>query len=572
MNCGPVPADGRIKLAMQCLLGQSKQVAAVSSPRLRRAGVCALLVIMLVIDVTSISLKTPTHDEETHCRYGWQILHGNSDRFDDSKMPVSVLNVLPLAVSRLLPPGGPKALLANLAAARLVTIAFSIVLALYVFRWTEDLYGTSSAFLALGLYTFSPTVIAHSRLTTTDLYAACSIYAATYYLWRLCNVGGWKRGIAAAVAFGVSQITKYTAAYLVPIFLLVVGGRYFTPVANAIHERDRSYLARVLKDALKHTLPFAFASTLIINAAFLFNRPFTKFGNYTFRSDLFRGLQSCPVLSRIPVPLPYPYVEGLDWSLYSERTGAGYGRVYLLGQLRDGRGFKTYYAVAFLFKVPIAIQLLALWAAVYTVRRRKQFPFWRDEAFLVVPIVFFAAYFSLFYRTQLGIRFILVIFPFLFTFCGKLAAGWWGLRRKRRLAIAGLMAYLVISNLSYYPHYLPYFNEFLLDRKQAYRILADSNIDWGQNYYYLRQYMKRHPGCHVHPQAPVAGRIIVRVNELVGITATGPERYRWLRENFEPVDHIGYSYLVYDVSPEALGKLGSFGVHPAPCRLGRILR
>jgi hypothetical protein len=35
------------------------------------------------------------------------------------------------------------------------------------------------------------------------------------------------------------------------------------------------------------------------------------------------------------------------------------------------------------------------------------------------------------------------------------------------------------------------------------------------------------------------------VNNLVGIHY--PERYRWLRENYQPVGHIAYSHLVYDL-------------------------
>ena len=31
------------------------------------------------------------------------------------------------------------------------------------------------------------------------------------------------------------------------------------------------------------------------------------------------------------------------------------------------------------------------------------------------------------------------------------------------------------------PH-IPYFNELLTDRKMAYHLLADSNLDWGQGF------------------------------------------------------------------------------------------
>jgi hypothetical protein len=42
----------------------------------------------------------------------------------------------------------------------------------------------------------------------------------------------------------------------------------------------------------------------------------------------------------------------------------------------------------------------------------------------------------------------------------------------------------------------------------------------------------------------------VAANDLVGIR--DPERYRWLRENFSPVEHVGYSYLLFRVAPDRL--------------------
>ncbi|MBU1627740.1 hypothetical protein KKB18_10265 [bacterium] len=125
---------------------------------------------------------------------------------------------------------------------------------------------------------------------------------------------------------------------------------------------------------------------------------------------------------------------------------------------------------------------------------------------------------------------------------------------KSKTTIAALMIYLVISVLSYFPHYISYFNELVWDRKQAYKILADSNIDWGQNGWYLKQYKEKHPDAIVEPLSPKSGKIVVGVNQLVGATVD-PERYRWLRENFKPANHIAYSYLVYEIPSEALNGL-----------------
>jgi hypothetical protein len=118
-----------------------------------------------------------------------------------------------------------------------------------------------------------------------------------------------------------------------------------------------------------------------------------------------------------------------------------------------------------------------------------------------------------------------------------------------------LVSWVAASTLSYYPHFISYFNEFVLDRKLAYRRLADSNLDWRGNEWYLAEYLRRHPGTIVDPRKPQAGRIVVPVNALVGVNRD-PEEYRWLREHFAPVDHIAYSFLVYDVPQEMLPQNG----------------
>jgi len=52
---------------------------------------------------------------------------------------------------------------------------------------------------------------------------------------------------------------------------------------------------------------------------------------------------------------------------------------------------------------------------------------------------------------------------------------------------------------------------------------------------------------------PQAGRLLVAANVYTGYI--GRERFRRLRENFTPVGHVGYAYLLFDVSPEALRRV-----------------
>jgi hypothetical protein len=87
----------------------------------------------------------------------------------------------------------------------------------------------------------------------------------------------------------------------------------------------------------------------------------------------------------------------------------------------------------------------------------------------------------------------------------------------------------------------------------AYRILADSNIDWGQADKKLIEYCRKNPHIIFQPRKPVPGKIIVSVNALVGLN--NPDSFRWLRDNVHPSGHIAYSYLIYDISKEDIRKL-----------------
>src|SRR5205814_744623 len=224
---------------------------------------------------------------------------------------------------------------------------------------------------------------------------------------------------------------------------------------------------------------------------------------------------------------------------FEERMGQGWGNIYMAGTLRvnrhDGklRGFPGYYFYAALFKVPIATQLIFLVALIGYFSRRGQPAVWglrREEVFLLVPILIYWVYFNFFFSAQIGIRHILPVFALATIFCGRFLAP--PESKLRQYTAVILAVWVAVSTFSYYPHFISYFNEFVPDRKLAYRHLADSNLDWRGNGWYLREYIRRHPGVIVDPRKLQAGRIIVPVNALVGISPDrNPEEYRWLREH-----------------------------------------
>jgi len=495
-----------------------------------------------------------TTDEDKHYLYGSNIVSGDSDRIDDSKMPVTALNALPKKISSLMRDGFIQYFLGRYYVARAVTIFFSCLLAFLVFTWARQLYGFIPALFSLTLFVLDPNIIAHSQLVATDLYVTAGIAVTFFALWKLAHQRTWSNLLLFCFALGVSQLAKYTAIVLFPLTLLALFLHDSPAWLESLRAREK--FGAMVRQYLLYIACASLGTVLIINVGFLFNRTFTRFGDFNFGSDVFQRIRTTfPLLDPIPVPVPYPYLHGLDWMRNTETTGFLSGNVYLLGQVSPVEGFPGYYFVAFLLKVPIATQIILISALVaYFVQKNRRSNFLRNEVFLLTPVLFFIIYFNFFFNTQIGIRYLLPIFPFLYVFSGKLFLEWKNFSTARKLSVLALLGYLFISVLSYHPYYISYFNEIVWDRKQAYRYLADSNIDWGQGRNELDQYLEEHPGALYSPNKPRAGRLVVRVNDLVGVTED-PEKYAWLRDNFEPVESIAYAYLVYKIEPEEIDEL-----------------
>ena len=511
----------------------------------------SILLMFFIFNAFSVQSRDKTIDEPRHYKYGMNLLKGDSTRFDDSKMPVSAWNALPAKIAEFLPDGFLKILLSKYLVARLMTTVFSMVVGLVVFLWTRNLYGLIPALFSLALYVLDPNIIAHSQLVTTDAYAMGMILISCYWLWKFAESRRWQDGIILSIMLGLAQLTKYTALGLYPLCASALLAHDWSFLRSVFHSAGWRGIGQAAIRYVKYLLVAMLISILIINVGFLFNRTFESFSNYQFRSDVFQGLQQN--ISFI-VPTPYPYLEGLDWVVQRERTGIGYGLIYLFGILQD-QGFQGYYFIASLYKEPIATQLFEVAALVtYSFNKQRRATFWRNEIFLLLPVLFFATYFNFFYNAQIGIRYYLVLFPLLFVFTGNLFSNWNGFLPWQKSLSIGLMIYLAISVLSYYPYYITYFNELVWNKTQTYKILADSNLDWGQSKSDVQRYFADHQNAKRPSARPESGQFVVSVNRLVGVS-TDPQRFAWLRENFEPIKTVANSYLIYDISQDDVTRL-----------------
>jgi hypothetical protein len=205
-------------------------------------GVMALLSAFAVQNILEMRRESCTSDEVAHLPAGYSYLLKHDFRMNPEHPPLlKVLSALPLLAlhpsMNFNDPGwndpqkqyafGYRFLYANdadrlLFWGRMPIVLIAILLGFYVFRWAEQLYGAISGLFALALYAFSPNIIAHAHLVTTDLGVGAFLFIAFYYLWRhLAKREKWSL-YWSALAMGAALVSKFSAVLLFPLPILLL--------------------------------------------------------------------------------------------------------------------------------------------------------------------------------------------------------------------------------------------------------------------------------------------------------------------------------------------------------------
>ena len=106
--------------------------------------------------------------------------------------------------------------------ARMPMLLLLILLGFFIYRWTKELYGKLAAFMAVFLFSFSPTFIAHGRYVTTDVGAAFAFFFASYFFIKFLKNPSGKNLFWAGISFGIAQLIKFSLILLIPYFGILV--------------------------------------------------------------------------------------------------------------------------------------------------------------------------------------------------------------------------------------------------------------------------------------------------------------------------------------------------------------
>jgi hypothetical protein len=417
-------------------------------------------------------------------------------------------------------------------AARWACIPFALLGAYVCFHWARALYGLPAGMFALLLWCFSPSIMAHSEMVTTDAPAAALGISAGYAFWRWFKAPGPWRAVVAGVVLGLAELAKTTWIILFVVWPVIWIVRNWIAAADFSRKcclRQVSELAVTLATSL-----------CVINFAYGFEGSFTRLGDFKFVSSLLGGTDTIEGsatksatycrkswFASVRVPLPKNYVMGID---VQKRDFEIPRYSYLRGEWRSP-GWWYYYVYALAIKEPLGMWCLVALAIVVTIFGWGYSASWRDEMLVLVPGLVILICVSSQTGFSVHSRYVIPALPFLFVWTSKVA---WVFemrpftRKRHALAATIILAltWSVGSSLAVYPHSLSYFNELAAilptpadasypkppaDEMKPRGILAtltswpsagprngprhllDSNIDWGQDLFYLKDWLDRHP-------------------------------------------------------------------------------
>jgi hypothetical protein len=517
-----------------------------------------------------IRTQSLTYDEPVHIAEGleaWR--HGRFEQYNDQPPLSRLLLSLPLIADKWqveVEPGVNGFRIPRVAPdpvelasrARQVNNALGLLLGVLVWLACRRLISEGAANIALALFVFSPSLIAHFSLATTDGAATLLIFAASWQLIRWRRTPTWAQTLLLSIVLGLMLLAKFSTAFMFVLALLW----------TLLLKRD-AVAFNPLQWNWGKTIAAMLLALVVVWSGYFFHVSHLSIhdGQLTATFPHWNEKIEKNIQSRVNVDLLVPageYIEGFREVARHNRHGQ---RAYFLGQVSATGGWKLYYPATILLKWPTMVLILA--AAGFVMAAARRIPATADLWIMgSFPFLYFLV--AIFAHFNIGERHVLPLYPFALMFAGLT----WQKISRHRFGFAIMIALLLLNAadaLRFAPDYLSYFSP-AAHAYDSYRFLSDSNLDWGQGLLAVRNYEQEHPqeqpwlayfgsvdptvyglrSRQLGEKDRVTGTLMVSATNLSGQFLDNPESYRWLLQ-YPRTDVLNHSIYVFKV-PESAEK------------------
>ncbi len=425
-------------------------------------------------------------------------------------------------------------------------------LALGVLLWftTRRLFSEGAANVALALFAFTPSLIAHFSVAATDGIGALFIFLTACQVVRWRSNPSRNQTVLMGLILGGLILAKM---YTPPEFVLALG-------LMLVLGRDR-VLPTPRDWNWKPALWALGIALLVFWAGYQFHVSHVKVANQQIVMTFpHRNPTTLETRSQAQVSLLLPageYFQGLERVELSNHSGRP---TWFLGKIYPNGGPMLYFPVTVALKWPTVLLLIFFVSLLLGVRKTCRAP---GDLLIIALFGLVFLVFALQSRTTIGERHLLPLYPFALLIAG----GIWEHARGQRVAVSVLALALVLNAvdaLRYAPGYLAYFNVFVKPQN-SWRLLTDSSLDWGQGFIALRKYQQQHPSeplylayfgtidpqlygikaAPLEPNQRVRGTVVVSPNCLSGQYLEDHDGFHWLWQ-YEPQRVLDHSLWVYE--------------------------
>ncbi|HXI84333.1 MAG TPA: glycosyltransferase family 39 protein [Verrucomicrobiae bacterium] len=473
--------------------------------------------VFVALSVSSYLQKSLAIDENGHVLEGYMALTRGYHIRTDHPPFLNELATLPLLIESVKfdPSNVPKDELTHafffgqndcdklLRWPRLIITLLGALLGVILFFWARDLFGFWPATAGLALYTCEPNFLCNAGVVTADLGLVCFFFGTVYFLCRTLRCLTPVNVAGLAIFFGIAHVSKFSGFLLGPILALLLAVRIVSRQPWPFRWRGDGKLQSL---SLKSVASAALI--IVVGIVFVLVVWMTYGFHYTTGSDVYGGgtsaLYEDPV-TRVWLPksamvlgwidrhrlLPNAYTQNFLRQELST-TGNFKFAAFLLGQSKYGHWW-YYFPVVFLVKTPLTVLCLFFAGGVLCLFRRRKMGM--HALCILLPMALYLAV-AMFSTRNIGVRHLLPIYPFVILVAVVPLAEL--LRRGMKWALACFCLLAWLEMASVYPHYRGFFNCLAGGPRNGPNILADSNIDWGQDLKLLKQWMTAHGVSHIN--------------------------------------------------------------------------